>query len=219
MVITASTALQLGMCGMGFSSSVRFREKPRVWFGFLCRLVVRCRLIIWFHDHLGYCPTVSVTWRMLKLCENGSNIDYLYKTSSVLKKARETEILGLTFWLRFGSVWVFKNRNRTKIRIPHIPIGHASVCRAHCQKASDPLNTLVIKCDKMQKLQHFIRKKNSMQEFLLPFWWTTLAFFNMKSSMTLIGDVLTTSRKFVKYCGCCIWPGCTIFAPKLLMAA
>ena len=39
---------------------------------------------------------------MLKLCENGSKIDYLYKTSSVLRKATETEISGLTFWLRFG---------------------------------------------------------------------------------------------------------------------
>ena len=39
---------------------------------------------------------------MLKLCENGSNIDYLYETSSVLRKATETEISGLTFWLRFG---------------------------------------------------------------------------------------------------------------------
>ena len=48
-----------------------------------------------------YSPTVSV--RMLKLCENGSNIDYLYETSSVSRKAMETEISGLTFWLRFGS--------------------------------------------------------------------------------------------------------------------
>ena len=45
---------------------------------------------------------------MLKLCENGSNIDYLYETSSVLRKATETEISRLTFWLRFGSVRVFK---------------------------------------------------------------------------------------------------------------
>ena len=48
-----------------------------------------------------YCPTVSVTWRMLKLCENCWNIDYLYETSSVLRKATETEILGSTLWLRF----------------------------------------------------------------------------------------------------------------------
>ena len=59
---------------------------------------------------------------MLKLCENGSNIDYLFETSSVLRKATETEISGLTFWLRFGKVSVFKNRNRTEIRFPHIPI-------------------------------------------------------------------------------------------------
>ena len=32
---------------------------------------------------------------MLKLCENGSNIDYLYETSSVLRKATETKISGL----------------------------------------------------------------------------------------------------------------------------
>ena len=57
---------------------------------------------------------------MLKLCENGSNIDYLYETSSVLRKAMETEISGLTFWLQFGSVRVFKNRNRTK-PFPHTP--------------------------------------------------------------------------------------------------
>ena len=47
-----------------------------------------------------YCPTVSVT--CVKLCENGSNIDYLYEESSVLRKATETEISGLTFWFRFG---------------------------------------------------------------------------------------------------------------------
>jgi len=38
---------------------------------------------------------------MLKFCENGSNIDYLYETSSVLRKATETEISGLTFSVRF----------------------------------------------------------------------------------------------------------------------
>jgi len=32
-----------------------------------------------------------------------------------------TEILGLTFWLWFGLVWVFKNRNRTEIWFTHIP--------------------------------------------------------------------------------------------------
>ena len=54
---------------------------------------------------------------MLKLCENGSIIDYLYETSSVLRKATETEISGLNFG--FGSVRVFKNRN--EIQFPHIP--------------------------------------------------------------------------------------------------
>jgi len=59
---------------------------------------------------------------MLKLCENGSNIDYLYETSSVLRRATETEISGLTFF-GFGLVRVFKSR--TEIQFPHIPIaGH-----------------------------------------------------------------------------------------------
>ena len=58
---------------------------------------------------------------MLKLCENGLNIDYMYETNSVLRKTAETEISDLTFWLRFGSVRVFINRNRTEIRFTHIP--------------------------------------------------------------------------------------------------
>ena len=58
---------------------------------------------------------------MLKLRENGLNIDYMYETNSVLRKTAETEISDLTFWLRFGSVRVFINRNRTEIRFPHIP--------------------------------------------------------------------------------------------------
>ena len=68
-----------------------------------------------------YCPRVFVTWRMLKLRENGLNIDYMYETNSVLRITAETEISDLTFWLRFGSVRVFINRNRTEIRFPHIP--------------------------------------------------------------------------------------------------
>jgi len=59
---------------------------------------------------------------MLKLRENGLTIDYMYETNSVLRKTAETEISDLTFWLRFGSVRVFINRNRTEIRFPHIPI-------------------------------------------------------------------------------------------------
>jgi len=35
-----SISFNVGMCGMDFSSSVRFWEKPWVRFGFLCRLVV-----------------------------------------------------------------------------------------------------------------------------------------------------------------------------------
>ena len=48
---------------------------------------------------------------MLKLCENGSNIDYLYETSSVLRKATETKISGLTFWIRFGTETKQKFKN------------------------------------------------------------------------------------------------------------
>jgi len=61
---------------------------------------------------------------MLKLRENGLNIDYMYETNSVLRKTAETEISDLTIWLRFGSVRVFINRNRTEIRFPHIPSEH-----------------------------------------------------------------------------------------------
>ena len=64
---------------------------------------------------------------MLKLRENGLNIDYMYETNSVLRKTAETEISDLTFWLRFGSVRVFINRNRTEIRFPHIPTGKVTV--------------------------------------------------------------------------------------------
>jgi len=32
----------------------------------------------------------------------------------------ETDISGLTIWLRFG--WFFKNLDQTEIRFPHIPI-------------------------------------------------------------------------------------------------
>jgi len=73
---------------------------------------------------------------MLKLRENGLTIDYMYETNSVLRKTAETEISDLTFWLRFGSVRVFINRNRTEIRFPHIPINQSlsvssldAVCR------------------------------------------------------------------------------------------
>jgi len=45
---------------------------------------------------------------MLKLCENGSNIDYLYEAISVLRKATETEILGLTFWHQFDRFFFLK---------------------------------------------------------------------------------------------------------------
>jgi len=55
---------------------------------------------------------------MLKLCENGSNTDYLYETSSVLRKATETENFGLDL---LASVRIFKNRNQTEIWFLHIP--------------------------------------------------------------------------------------------------
>jgi len=63
---------------------------------------------------------------MLKLRENGLTIDYMYETNSVLRKTAETEISDLTFWLRFGSVRVFINRNRTEIRFPHIPSNYSA---------------------------------------------------------------------------------------------
>jgi len=50
----------------------------------------------------------------------------MYETNSVLRKTAETEISDLTFWLRFGSVRVFINRNRTEMRFPHIPNMHYS---------------------------------------------------------------------------------------------
>jgi len=61
---------------------------------------------------------------MLKLCENGSNIYYLYETSSVLRKATETEISGLTFRLRFGFL-------KTETRFLHIPIVDSAKFRKH----------------------------------------------------------------------------------------
>ena len=79
---------------------------------------------------------------MLKLCENGSNIDYLYETSSVLRKATETEISGLTLAsVRFGSVRVFKNRNRMEIRFPHIPIHNRN---SDCQRPSTDKHIMTV---------------------------------------------------------------------------
>ena len=106
----------LGMCRMDISSSVSVLRKTagsvRFQFGF--ELVSNARFLkfnlnfnlnhIVFVYMMPIMPQfVSVTWRMSKLCENGSNIDYLCETSSVLRKATETEISGLTFWLWFGS--------------------------------------------------------------------------------------------------------------------
>jgi len=54
---------------------------------------------------------------MLKLCENGSNIDYLYEFS--FEKSYGNCNFGFDL---LASVRVFRNRNRTKIRFPHIPI-------------------------------------------------------------------------------------------------
>ena len=71
---------------------------------------------------------------MVKLRENGLNIDYMYETNSVLRKTAETEISDLTFWLRFCSVRVFINRNRTEIRFPHIP---SYLCNSPAHLASD----------------------------------------------------------------------------------
>jgi len=52
---------------------------------------------------------------MLKLRENGLNIDYMYETNSVLRKTAETEISDLTFWLRFGSVFYKPKPNRNSV--------------------------------------------------------------------------------------------------------
>ena len=75
-----------------------------------------CRLIIWFHDHLPfmiiYCPTVSITWRLLKLCENGSNIDYMYEISSVWEKPWKPKFRVRPF--DFGSVRVLKTETKPK---------------------------------------------------------------------------------------------------------
>jgi len=82
-----------------------------------------CRLIIWFHDHLPfmtiYCPTVSITWRMLKLCENCSNIDIVWdKFGFENSHGNRNFGFDLLASVRFGSG--FKNRNWTEIRFPHI---------------------------------------------------------------------------------------------------
>ena len=81
---------------------------------------------------------------MLKLRENGLTIDYMYETNSVLRKTAETEISDLTFWLRFGSVRVFINRNRTEIRFPHIPscitVGQGNHSKDCHSKEPDPGN-------------------------------------------------------------------------------
>jgi len=52
---------------------------------------------------------------MLKLRENGLNIDYMYETNSVLRKTAETEISDLTFWLRFGSGFYKPKPNRNSV--------------------------------------------------------------------------------------------------------
>jgi len=69
-----------------------------------------------------YCPRVFVTWRMLKLRENGLNIDYntiCMKQIRFWEKPRKQKFRIWPFG--FGSVRVFINRNRTEIRLPHIP--------------------------------------------------------------------------------------------------
>ena len=52
---------------------------------------------------------------MLKLRENGLNIDYMYETNSVLRKTAETEISDLTFWLRFGLGFYKPKPNRNSV--------------------------------------------------------------------------------------------------------
>ena len=108
----------VGMCGMDFSSSVRFWEYPRFWFGFektvgsvlfvdqfSCKMQkkrLRCLSCISYIFNLNFnlnhivfvYKNVKALWQWLKYW-------LLYETSSVLRKATETEISGLTFW--FGS--------------------------------------------------------------------------------------------------------------------
>ena len=88
-----------------------------------------CRLIIWFHDHLLSDSVRNV--KNVKICENGSNIDCLYETSSVWEKPWKPKFRVWPFG--FGSVRVFKNRNRTEIRFPHIPaVSHVVLCGLLC---------------------------------------------------------------------------------------
>ena len=60
--------------------------RPQLLSQYCTILTVLSHGVDWEFDFMIiYCPTVSVTWRMLKLCENGSNFDYLYETSSFEK--------------------------------------------------------------------------------------------------------------------------------------
>ena len=161
-ILNSLHSIKLGMCGMDFSSSVRFRfsvEKPSVWFGFLCRSVVKykktcklCFMCVHFafwatvflnaqlvsnacflkfnlnfnFNHIVFVymmPIMSLSCvrnvRTLKLCENGSNIDYLYETSKFgFEKSHGNRNFGFDLLV---SVRVFKNQNRTEIQFPHIP--------------------------------------------------------------------------------------------------
>ena len=123
-------------------SSVRF-WKP--WFGFLCRSVVKyqktcklsffvCAFCILFVSFLN---AQLVLKCMFNLNLNLNHIVFVYKNVKALwewlkywlfvwnklvrfwEKPRKPK-----FWVwpfDFGSVRVFKNQNRTKIRFPHIP--------------------------------------------------------------------------------------------------
>jgi len=113
----------LGMCGMDFSSSVRFRFGFEKNHGFGSVLKNRRFGSIFFSDGfltldfmVIYCPTVSVTWRMF--------VRMAQILTICMRQVRFWENpwkLKFRVW-PFGFGSVFKNRKRTKIRFPHIHI-------------------------------------------------------------------------------------------------
>jgi len=52
-------------------------------------------------------------------------IDYLYETSSVLRKATETEISGLIFWLHFGFLKTEPKFGLCTSLVKLLPVPHA----------------------------------------------------------------------------------------------
>jgi len=100
---------------------------------------------------------------MLKLCENGSNIDYLYEISSVLRKATETEISGLTFWLRFGFLKTETEPKfgfRTSLLTTFQRLANVKPSCSHSMaKSTSPENI-------GSQSVHFFRQQNMLQTYL-----------------------------------------------------